>query len=126
MKAYKCWEEVEDCATIIFAETAGKARYIAIYSGDIGDDLTFKDVRVRRVPQLDKYYRGLREMDWYDDNDRVAMVREGAFDGCCEDYLEYEDCNKCSARKWCATYERHKDDYSNQVNWDYSSHQNIY
>ena len=106
MKAYKCWEDVEGCATIIFADTAGKARYIAMRTDSIGDDLEFKDVRVRRVPQLDKYYHGLREMDWFNDADRVAMVREGAFDGCLEDYIEYEDCEKCPAREWCATYER--------------------
>ena len=105
MKAWKCWEDWEGCGTIIFAETAGKARYIAMCSDSIGDDLEFKDVYVRRMKQMDQYYRGKQEMDWFDDSDRIAMVRDAGF-GCNDDYYDSEGCSRCPATEWCSTYER--------------------
>ena len=105
MKAWICREESEGNGTIIFAETAGKARYIAMCSDSLGDDLTFKDIHVKRVPQMDKYYRGAREMDWYEEADRIAMVKEAGF-ACHEDYLWAEECKECPAKEWCSTYGR--------------------
>ena len=105
MKAYICRQEIDYCSTIIFAETAGKARYIAICSDSIGDDLEFKDVFVRRVPQMDKYYHGLKEMDWLDDNDRIAMVRDAGFQ-CDEDSFDPDhECKRCPAKEYCGRYE---------------------
>ena len=45
---------------------------------------------------LDKYYRGKKEMDWYDDADRIAMVKDGKFH-CFED----AECPNCPAKQYC-------------------------
>lgn len=103
MKAYCCQNIWEICSTIVFAESAGKARYIAMNSDSIGDDLEFKDVRVRRVPQLDKYYHGLKEMNWYNSDDRFAMIRFAGFQ-CNEDTFEPYECKDCSGKEYCDRY----------------------
>lgn len=102
IKAWRCINAEEFCSTIIFAETAGKARYKAMRSDSIGDSLEFSDIIVRREKVMDKYYRGLEEMDWFDDRDRVAMVREAGF--YCGEYFDPEDCRACPASEWCAQY----------------------
>lgn len=118
MKAYCCRQEIDPCSTVVFAETAGKARYIAMYSGTLGDDLEFKDIYVRRIPQLDEYYKGRTEMDWSDDNDRVAMVRFAGF--CCgEDCFDQEECGRCSAKEYCNQY---KDYMEEEKYWDEYDH----
>lgn len=108
MKAWRCINADEFCATIIFAETAGKARYKAMHSDSIGEDLEFKDIIVRREKKLDEYYRGLDEMDWYDNDDRVAMVREAGF--YCGEYFDPDECEKCAASKWCRQYKDYIED----------------
>ena len=118
MKAYWCSQDIDLCSMIVFAETAGKARYIAMCSGDLGDDLEFKDVHVRRVPQLDEYYKGRTEMDWFDSDDRVAMVRYAGF-YCGEDAFDPEDCEKCSAAEYCDQYQEYIED---QKYWDEYDH----
>ena len=104
MKAWKCWEDIEGCGTIIFAETAGKARYIAICSESLGEGLSFKDIRVRRVEGLDAYYDGRKEMDWFNETDRFGMVHEGGF-MCSEDYFDPEFCKECSAETVCDRFQ---------------------
>ena len=103
LKAYKCTDDYTGFCTVIFAETAGKARYIAIMSDTIGEDLTFKDIYVRRVPALDGAYRGRKEMDWYDPEDRLAMVKIAGF-YCDEDGFDPDLCEKCSAKDFCDRY----------------------
>ncbi len=89
-----------DYSTVVFAETSGKAKAIAITT-DAFNDYEFTEISARRVPKLDKYYRGLDEMDWFDPNDRVALVREANF------YCSYEyeladcECESCPAKQWC-------------------------
>lgn len=102
------------CSTIVFAETASKARYIVMRSELIGEDLEFKDIHVRRVPELDKYYRGQTEMDWYNAEDRLAMVRDAGF-RCDEDSFDPDECNGCSAKEYCSAYEEYLED---QKYWD--------
>lgn len=76
MKAYKISDlkGYADYSTVVFAETSGKAKAIAITT-DAFNDYEFTEISARRVPELDKYYRGLDEMDWLDDADRIALVR---------------------------------------------------
>ena len=105
MKAWYCRNNNESCATIIFADTASKARYIAMQSDSIGDDLWFTEITVRRAKEMDRFYRGNKEMDWFNPEDRAAMVRLYGFE-CGEDYFVVDDCSECSAKKWCHTYER--------------------
>ena len=109
IKAYRCWEDYEMYSTVVFAESAGKARYIAINSDTIGEDLTFEDVRVRRIPALDGYYKGRREMDWYDPDDRLAMVKEAGY-RCDDDGFDPDECEKCTGKEYCGKYEEYKEE----------------
>ena len=89
---------------VVFAETAGKAKAFASNS-DRFDYYDFTDMRVRRCKELDSYYQGRLEMDWLDDNDRVAMVRYANFE--CSGEIWHPDCEtvECPAQQWCGRYE---------------------
>ena len=91
-----------DYSTVVFAETSGKAKAIAIHT-DAFEDYEFTEISARRIPALDKYYRGLDEMDWEDSGDRIAMVKEAGF-SCSPEYWEEEDCENCPAKQWCDRY----------------------
>ena len=101
MKAYKISDLKGYCeySTIVFAESRGKAKAIAITT-DSFNDYDYTEISARRVPKLDKYYRGESEMDWYNTEDRIAMVKEAGF-SCSLDYWEEEDCLECPAWQWC-------------------------
>ena len=105
MKAYKISDLKGYCeySTIVFAESRGKAKAIAITT-DSFNDYDYTEISARRVPKLDKYYRGLDEMDWFDDTDRIAMVKEAGF-SCSPEYWEEEDCERCPAKQWCSRCE---------------------
>lgn len=103
IRAFICQEEEEWNSIVVFAESAGKARYIAMNSYELGDDLRFRDIRVRRAPMLDKSYRGSNMMDWNNPEDRVAMVRDAGF-RCSGDWYDPNDCETCAAREYCETY----------------------
>ena len=105
MKAYKITDIKGYCcfATIVFAETRNQAKYIAIHT-DSFHDYEYTEIRAVRIPKLDKYYRGLSEMDWENDQDRIAMVKDGNFT-CSDEYFEEDDCDDCPAKQWCDRYE---------------------
>ena len=90
-----------DYSTVVFAETSGKAKAIAITT-DAFNDYEFTEISARRVPALDKYYHGLDEMDWFDDADRIAMVKDGGFS--CDPESWEEDCERCPAKQGCDRY----------------------
>lgn len=101
MKAWVVKAKNEFCATVVFAETRGKAKSIAMYT-DACEDVAFCDIEVRREPQADKFYKeGKTEMDWYDDNDRIALVKDCNFT--CEDIEEWI-CESCPAKEYCDNY----------------------
>ena len=108
MKAYKISDLKGYCeySTIVFAESRGKAKAIAITT-DSFNDYDYTEISARRVPALDKYYFGREEMDWDNDTDRIALVREAGF-SCNPEYWEEEDCERCPARQWCDWYEGEK------------------
>lgn len=103
IRAFVCQEEEEWNSVVVFAESAGKARYIAMCSYELGEDLQFQDVRVYRAPSLDKCYRGLNMMNWNDPQDRIAMVRDAGFQ-CSGDWYDPVSCDCCAAREYCDTY----------------------
>ena len=104
MKAWIVKDKDEYAATIVFAETRGKARALARCT-EACEDVDFVDIVVRRRPQLDKYYtKGKKEMDWYNSKDRIALVRDGGF-VCDYEYWEREDCDTCPAKEYCDTYQ---------------------
>ena len=97
MKAWLVYEKNETLSTVVFAETAGKARALAQYTYTC-EDVEFCDIRAQRIPQIDKYYTdGKLEMDWFKMEDRVALVKEAGFQ-CNYDPF---DCESCPAAEWC-------------------------
>lgn len=108
MKAYIVQDRWDPLfATVVFAETAGKARAIARNTAAC-EDLDFIDIRACRVPSLDLCYKGKPEMDWYDTEDLIAMVKLAGFE--CSREWDDPDCEPCPAKEWCGRYERDHDD----------------
>lgn len=98
MKAYRATdaESYENAATIVFAEDRTKAKLVALCT-DSFEDSHYIDIRVRRMPELDYLYKGKSEIDWYDQETRIIMVRDYGW-SC----LEYSwECDNCAARKYC-------------------------
>ena len=106
MKAYKAWDEYnyEGYSTVVFAENASKARNIAFHS-ETCEDARFIDIRVRRLPEMDKHYRGLNEIDWYCPADRRALVEIGWY--CLEP--ESWECEGCPANDICDYFKEKND-----------------
>ena len=103
MKAWLVKDKNENAATVVFAETRGKAKALAICT-EACEDVDFTDIEARRRPQLDKYYtKGKKEMDWYNSKDRIALVKDGGF-VCDYDYWEREDYDTCPAKEYCDRY----------------------
>ena len=103
MKAWLVREKGEFRATVVFAETRGKARALA-QSTDACEDINFCDIEVRRMPQADKYYKdGKTEMHWFNPDDRLALVKECGF-MCDNEAFQLEDCTTCSAKAFCDRY----------------------
>ena len=106
MKAWLAKDKDEFSATVVFAETRGKAKSVAM-STEACEDVDFCDIEIQRVPQMDKYYKeGKTEMDWHDDNDRIALVKDCGF--FCEDIIE-DVCKVCPAKKYCEEYQYRKE-----------------
>ena len=102
MKAWLVKEKDEFSAAVVFAETRGKARSLAKRT-DACADANFCDIEVRRLPDLDKYYKdGKLEMDWYIPQDRIALVKDGNF--ACDPW-EREECERCPAKEYCDPYQ---------------------
>lgn len=102
MKAYSISDRngAEGYSLVVFAETAGKAKAYAARTDDFCD-YGFTGIRVIRKPSLDRFYRGNIEMDWDNDEDRVAMVRYANFECSYEADVSEEDCRACPAFQWC-------------------------
>ncbi len=102
MKAFRAWDEkgFEYCETIVFAENAREAKKIAMATNACGD-AEFIDIRVKRLKEADALYKGKSEIDWYDDETRLALVRD--FYWRCFD-TSWE-CENCVAKKYCAWWE---------------------
>lgn len=100
MKAWIVREKDEFYATVVFAETRGKAKSIALTT-DCCEGVDFCNVEVRRAPQMDKYYKnGKTEMHWDLPQDRIALVKDCDF-FCCDDAYSEEECKVCAAKPYC-------------------------
>lgn len=103
MKAWLVREKDEYCAEIVFAETRGKARALAL-SSDCCEYAKFTDIEAYRMPQADKYYKeGKWHLDWENPQDRIALVKDCGF-VCDIEYWEFADCKECSAKEYCDRY----------------------
>lgn len=93
MKAWLVRENSTEGCEVVFAETRGKAKAIALQT-DTFSECDFCDLEVCRVAKIDKYYtNGKRRMDWDNQQDRLVLVKE--YDFCCR-YDEYIDrCQDC-------------------------------
>lgn len=106
MKAYIVRDEKreEDYCTVVFGDTRGKAIQTALWT-DACEGGEFTDIRAIRVPELDSYYRGVREMDWNNENDRFGMVRYAGM-RCSDEVISSEcGCESCLAKEVCSRYE---------------------
>ena len=97
MKAWLVWNNWICASTVVFAETRGKARALGVHT-DCCEGLYFTEVMVYRRPKLDDEYRGHWEMNWYDEKDRLALVKKAGW--VCE-YPERKECDVCVARDFC-------------------------
>lgn len=96
MKAWIVNEKYETASAVVFAETRGKAKSLALCTSCCKDA---SNIEVRRVPQMDKYYvEGKTEMEWSDPKDRITLVKECGF------YCRHpiaEECKDCPAKDFC-------------------------
>ena len=99
-KAYRAYEKDSDYATIVFAENATQAKTIAL-SCDACEGARYIDIRVQRMQGADKLYKGYAEIDWYNDETRIALVRDFGW-ACLEIFWE---CDTCPAKQYCRWHE---------------------
>ena len=98
MKAWKTYNKFDTYSTVVFAETRGQAKALALHT-DCHEGCEFTDISVYRVPELDGEYRGHWEMDFFaDDQDRLALVKFAGYS--CE-YPEDKECAVCVAKDFC-------------------------
>jgi len=102
LKAWRVWvsDKRENGVSVVFAETQGKAKTIAM-NCDVAYGEPFTSIRAVRIPELDGEYRGYDEMNWNDDDDRLAMVTLAKIE--CEYPVDWE-CETCVARSDCNAY----------------------
>lgn len=100
MKAWLVRECGEFCATVVFAETRGKAKSAALRT-ETCEGADFVNIEVRRLKEADKYYKpGKEELDWFNAADRIAMVKDCGFT-CDSDAHYWENCADCPAKEFC-------------------------
>lgn len=115
MKAYCVYDSASDdnCSTIVFAENPTQAKLIA-QSTDACEDTRYIDIRVKRAPEADGLYKGNSEIDWYDDETSITLVRDLGW-ACWEPGFE---CDNCPAKRYCRWHEVDtKESYSGD-GWD--------
>lgn len=100
-KAYRAFEKDGDFATIVFAENATQAKLIA-QATDCCEDAQYIDIRVNRMAGADGLYKGKPEIDWYDSETRIALVRDFGW-ACIETSWE---CDNCPAKQYCHWHEQ--------------------
>lgn len=107
LKAYKVWDNrsLEPSSTVVFAENVRAAKKIARLT-DACEDADYINIRVQRFPQMDRHYRGKKEIDWYDMEDRKALVYLGWM--CLE--TSYE-CDACPVKNICGQWDEEEESY---------------
>ena len=112
MKAYVVFgkDGYPPYSEVVFAETGSKAIYAALHDTDFSlEECEFIDMRARRRPMLDKYYRGRSAMDWDNDDDRLAMIKDGGFI-CDDDSFDPDDCAVCVGKDYCSKYAEYEEE----------------
>lgn len=106
MKAYQVWDckSCENWSTVVFAESVSEAK-VKARSTDDCEGAEYINIRVKRLPEMDDHYRGRDEIDWWDAEDRRALVALGW--ECAEP--DVTDCPTCPARDLCGYWEAFMD-----------------
>lgn len=105
MKAWLVSENDIEVCEVVFAETRGKAKSIALQT-DTFCYCNFCDLDVHREYNIDKYYTdGKRYMDWDNQKDRLALVKECGFS--CVDDCFGEFCEDCLSKEYCDRYDKY-------------------
>ncbi len=99
MKAWQANSEYSEGSVVVFAETAGKAKQIALKTDELCEE-SYVDIRVNRLPKIDRFYKeGKTIGDWVEDEDiRLELVKEYNW-ACLEP--TYRECSVCLAEKYC-------------------------
>lgn len=105
IKAYKVWLNDGEGMTVVFAHSRNEAKVLAM-SADCCEDGRYIDICVKRMKDLDGLYKGKVEIDWYDPETRLILVRDHAW-SCLESSWE---CDSCIAKKHCMYWEDAKDE----------------
>ena len=118
MKAWRVSDEAayENGCIVVFAETRGKAHALAMHT-DFCEYAEWNDIRVTRLSAMDYMYKpGKVEMDWYNAEDRIALVKECGW-SCLPDWLDMaNDCPACPAAEHCDYYQDWKTDMEEERN----------
>lgn len=101
VKAYKAYSTYTEYSVVVFAENANKAKSIAM-NADGFEYERYIDMRAERLPNCDEFYKGKQTMDWYNDEDRRALVSLGWH---CK-YVDEWMCIICCANDICEEYAR--------------------
>lgn len=101
IKAFRAWIDYGEGSTIVFAETRNQAKMIAL-SCDCCEDAKYIEVRVCRAKEYDRLYKGESEINWYDTETRLELVRD--FGWACLD-TSWE-CDECPAKQHCSWHEQ--------------------
>lgn len=92
-------------ATVVFAESRNAASQAAMGT-DTCEDLDYIEIEALREPALDKFYKeGKKEMNWFNMEDRAAMVRYAHFECGSETDVSLQECESCPGHEWCGRYE---------------------
>lgn len=79
MKAYQITETSHsECAFVVFAENANKARAIGVSLYDHW--YRYIDIEAKRAPLLDRFYDGREELDLYNPEVKQILVEEYGWD----------------------------------------------
>lgn len=98
MKAWKVNSEYSECSVVVFAETAGKAKQIALKTDELCEE-RYVDIKVNRLPKIDRFYKeGKAIVDFEDEDIRLELVKEYNW-ACLEP--TYRECSVCLAEKYC-------------------------
>lgn len=99
-------DSYEGGSTVVFAETRGKAKLKAQRTNAC-EYADFTRITCRRMPEADKFYKGQDELDWFDEEARIFLVRDMGW-YCLNGKDSY--CDDCPAKQYCGEWEDVDDD----------------